>query len=225
MLRLFIKINVNFLKKTYFQLNLYLKYESTRNTKHQKLLGQTQHNKDTEKKILLQLRSSESFDKGFRNLVQTYQERLYWHIRQMVNLHDDADEVLQNTFIKIYKGIKNFRGDSKLYTWLYRIATNECMTFLKKKQKHMTVALDNEEGSVAHTLKADNYFDGDKVDVLLKQALATLPEKQRQVFVLRYFDELSYNDISELLNTSVGGLKASYHHAVKKIEAFVKNNI
>ncbi|BDS14423.1 RNA polymerase sigma factor [Aureispira anguillae] len=189
------------------------------------MLGESKDNKDTEKKILSQLRTPQSFEKGFRNLVQSYQERLYWHIRQMVNGHNDADEVLQNTFIKIYKGIKNFRGDSKLYTWLYRIATNECITFLKKKKKYATIDLDHEEGGLVNTLQADNYFDGDKATLLLNQALNCLPDKQRQVFVLRYFDELTYKEMSELLETSVGGLKASYHHAVKKIELFVKENL
>jgi len=189
------------------------------------LLGQAEHNKDTEKKILLLLSNSQSSEKGFRMLVQTYQERLYWHIRQMVESHDDTDEVLQNTFIKIYKGIKNFRGEAKLYTWLYRIATNECLTFLKKKQRHKVVALDNEESGLVNTLKAENYFEGDQAMLLLRKALETLPEKQKQVFVLRYFDELSYKDISAMLDVSVGGLKASYHHAVKKIEAFVKDNV
>jgi RNA polymerase sigma-70 factor (ECF subfamily) len=189
------------------------------------LLGEFQHNNDIEKEILLQLRSSKSFNTGFSLLVKTYQERLYWHIRQMVNIHDDADEVLQNTFIKIFKGIKNFRGDAKLYTWLYRIATNECITFLKKKKKHATVELDSEDSSIADSLKADSYFDEDNATFVLQQALEVLPEKQKQVFVLRYFDELPYKDISAMLNTSVGGLKASYHHAVKKIEAFVKKRV
>jgi len=189
------------------------------------LLGEFQHSKDTEKEILLQLRSSKSFNAGFSLLVKTYQERLYWHIRQMVNVHDDADEVLQNAFIKIFKGIKNFRGDAKLYTWLYRIATNECITFLKKKKKYATVELDNEDSGIADSLKADSYFDGDDATYILKQALETLPEKQKQVFVLRYFDELTYKEISTMLDTSVGGLKASYHHAVKKIEAFVKKRV
>lgn len=186
------------------------------------MLGQSQHNKDTEKKILLQLRSAQSFESGFRALVQTYQERLYWHIRQMVNLHDDADEVMQNTFIKVYKGIQKFRGDAKLYTWLYRIATNESISFLKKKKKYATVELDDGESGIANRLEADSYFDGDKATIILKEALETLPKKQKQVFILRYFDELTYKEISEMLDTSVGGLKASYHHAVKKIEAFVK---
>ena len=189
------------------------------------LLGQSHDNKDTEKKILLQLRNAQSFESGFRALVQTYQERLYWHIRQMVNLHDDADEVMQNTFIKVYKGIQKFRGEAKLYTWLYRIATNECISFLKKKKKYATLDLDDGASGMANNLEADSYFDGDKATIILKQALETLPEKQKQVFVLRYFDELSYKEISDILDTSVGGLKASYHHAVKKIEDFVKSRV
>ena len=188
-------------------------------------MGELKNSKDTEKKILSLLRTPQSFERGFRCLVQSYQERLYWHIRQMVNLHDDADEVLQNTFIKIYKGINNFRGDAQLYTWLYRIATNESITFLKKKKKYATVDLDNEESGLVNSLQADNYFDGEKATLLLTQALDHLPDKQRQVFVMRYFDELSYKEISNILNTSVGGLKASYHHAVKKIEAYVKSNV
>lgn len=189
------------------------------------MLGQSEHNKDTEKKILSELRKAQSFESGFRKLVQLYQERLYWHIRQMLDSHDDTDEVLQNTFIKVYKGIKHFRGDSKLYTWMYRIATNESITFLKKKKKYATIDLDHEESGLAHKLKADDYFDGNQATQLLKRALDCLPDKQRQVFVLRYYDELSYKEMSEILDTSVGGLKASYHHAVKKIETFVKENI
>lgn len=189
------------------------------------MLKSAEHNKGTEKKILSQLRKPQSFDKGFRFLVETYQKRLYWHIRQLVNLHDDADEVLQNTFIKVYRGIKNFRGDAQLYTWMHRIGTNEALTFLKKKKKRATVGLDNEESGLMETLEADRYFDGDKATALLQEALEVLPKKQRQVFAFRYYDELSYNEISEIVGTSVGGLKASYHHAVKKIEAYVRANI
>ena len=191
------------------------------------MLGEPQHkkDKDTEKNILLQLRNSQSFEKGFRLLVQTYQERLYWHIRKMVIIHDDADEVLQNTFIKVFKGFKNFRGDAKLYAWLYRIATNECLTFLKKRKKHSTIDLDNDESGIANSLKADSYFSGDDAIVVLNKAMDILPKKQKQVFVMRYYDQLSYKDISEMLDTSVGGLKASYHHAVKKIERYVKDNV
>jgi len=189
------------------------------------LLKSAEHNKGTEKKILSQLRESQSFDKGFRFLVETYQERLYWHIRKMVNLHDDADEVLQNTFIKVYRGIAKFRGDAQLYTWMHRIATNEALTFIKKKKKRATVDLDNEESGLIETLEADRYFDGDKATILLQAALEELPTKQRQVFAFRYHDELSYNEISKIVGTSVGGLKASYHHAVKKIEAYVRENM
>lgn len=190
------------------------------------MLGQPLHNNEIEKKILAELRTSSSFEKGFRLLVQTYQERLYWHIRKMLDTHDNADEVLQNTFIKIYKGIDNFRGDAQLYTWLYRIATNECLTFLSQKKKHQFhLDIDDYQNGVANTLEADDYFDENQATVLLKEAIETLPDKQRQVFVLRYYDELSYNEIAEILETSVGGLKASYHHAVKKIESFVKNKI
>lgn len=189
------------------------------------MLESVQHNKDTEKIILSQLRKPQSFEKGFRFLVQTYQERLYWHIRKLVNLQDDTDEVLQNTFIKVYRGITKFRGDAQLYTWMYRIATNEALTFLKKKKKHATVDLDNEESGLMESLEADKYFDGDRATVLLQEALEQLPEKQRQVFVFRYYDELSYKEISEIVDTSVGGLKASYHHAVKKIEIYLRENI
>ena len=189
------------------------------------MLELVEQNKDTEKKILSQLRKPQSFEKGFRLLVQTYQERLYWHARQLVNVHDDADEVLQNTFIKVYRGIKNFRGEAQLYTWMYRITTNEALTFLKKKKRRATVGLDNEKSGLIERLEADKYFDGDRATILLQEALKQLPEKQRQVFVFRYYDELSYNEISEIVGTSVGGLKASYHHAVKKIEVYVRANI
>lgn len=189
------------------------------------MLGQPLHNKDIEKKILLELRTTQSFEKGFRLLVQTYQERLYWHIQKMLDSHNDTDEVLQNTFIKIYKGIESFRGDAQLYTWLYRIATNECLTFLSKKKKLKLVELDNAESGLANTLQADDYFDEEQATIILKQAIEALPEKQKQVFVMRYYDELSYNEMAEILDITVGGLKASYHHAVKKIEAYVKSKM
>lgn len=185
----------------------------------------SEHNKDTEKKILSQLRNSQSFERGFRLLVNEYKERLYWHIRNMVTYHDDADEVLQNTFIKVFKGFKNFRGDSKLYTWLYRIATNESISFLNKRKKRATVDIDNDDIGLMHVLKADTYFDSDRATVLLNNALEILPIKQKQVFIMRYYDQLAYKQISATLDTSVGGLKASYHHAVKKIEAFVRANL
>ena len=151
-----------------------------------------------------------------------YQERLYWHVRRMVFEHDDANDVIQNTFIKVYKSINKFEGKSKLYTWLYRIATNEAITFLNKKKKKSTASLDNEENNLDNQLKADEYFDGDEIQRKLYEALDQLPEKQKAVFNLRYFEAMSYAEMSEVLQTSVGGLKASYHHAVKKIEIYLK---
>ncbi len=182
--------------------------------------NQREHNKDTEKKILSQLRKSQSFEQGFSELVKTYQERLYWHIRSMVGQHHEADEVLQNTFIKIYKGIKNFRGEAALYTWMHRIATNESLSHLKKQQRRATVALEDGGGNLQQQSSTDG-LNGDQITQLLQAALNTLPEKQRQVFIWRYYENLTYQEIAQQSGTSVGGLKASYHHAVKKIEAFV----
>ncbi|MGH1335420.1 MAG: RNA polymerase sigma factor [Aureispira sp.] len=179
------------------------------------------HNKDTEKKILSQLRKSQSFEQGFSALVQTYQERLYWHIRSIVGQHHEADEVLQNTFIKIYKGLKNFRGEAALYTWMHRIATNESLSYLKKQKRRATVALDESPAGTLSNQGSTDSLDGDQITRLLQRALETLPNKQQQVFLWRYYENLSYQEISNRSGTSVGGLKASYHHAVKKIETFV----
>jgi len=154
-------------------------------------------------------------EQGFRLLMVTYQERLYAHIRRMVNEHEDANDVLQNTFIKVFRSIERFQGNSQLYTWLYRIATNETITFLNKKKKKSTTSIDNEELNIANRLSADSYFDGESAQRSLKRALESLPEKQKLVFNMRYYDEMPYQVISEVLETSVGALKASYHHAVK----------
>ncbi|MCB9037227.1 MAG: sigma-70 family RNA polymerase sigma factor [Lewinellaceae bacterium] len=154
--------------------------------------------------------------------MEKYQERLYWHIRRMVYDHEDANDVIQDCFLKVYRNIHNFEKKSKLYTWLYRIATNEAITFLKKKQRRSAAPIDDGENNLANGLRADAYFDADEAQARLQRALEALPEKQRLVFNMRYFEELSYKDISEVLDTSVGALKASYHHAVKKIEAFFK---
>ncbi len=170
------------------------------------------------------LQKKETLNQGFRLLVQQYQERLYWHIRRMVHLHEDANDVLQNVFIKVFRNIKNFKGDSKLYTWLYRIATNEAITFINKAKKKKTEGIDNDKNSPILQLKAATFFDGDEIQHKLKLAIEKLPEKQQLVFNMRYYDDMSYQDISEVVGTSVGGLKASYHHAVKKIEAFFKEN-
>ncbi len=155
---------------------------------------------------------------GFRLLMQKYQEKIYWHIRRIVLNHEEANDVVQNTFIKVYKNIDRFEGKSKLYTWIYRIATNEAISH-KKRSKTM-YSLDQEEGNVVNTLKADEYFDGSEIQAHLFAAIETLPDKQRVVFQMRYFDEISYRDLSEVLDTSEGALKASFHHAVKKIESY-----
>ncbi len=179
----------------------------------------------TDDQILSLLQTEENYEKGFRVLMEAYQERLYWHIRKMVHQHDDANDVIQNTFIKVYRSIGKFEGKSKLYTWLYRIATNESITFLNKKKKKATSSIDDEDANLSNRLKADEYFDGDEIQYQLQLALETLPEKQKMVFNMRYFDEVSYADMSEILETSVGALKASYHHASKKIEAFLKASV
>ena len=157
---------------------------------------------------------------AFSKVIEHYSSSLYWQIRRMVIDHDDANDVLQNTFLKAWTSIDNFRGDARLSTWLYKIAINESITFINKKKVQNNISLDDDDSFLTNSLESDEWFDGDQAQVLLQQAIATLPEKQRLVFNMRYYDEMKYEDISEILNTSVGALKASYHHAVKKIEAF-----
>ncbi len=173
--------------------------------------------------LVEQLKHKQSRAKAFEVLVDTYKERLYWHVRRIVLIHDDADDVLQNTFIKIYRNIDSFKGDSKLYSWMYRIATNEALSFIKSKSRKLGVPTDEMFDRMANNLREDVYFDGDEIQLKLQQAIAALPEKQKLVFNMRYFEELKYEEISEILKTSVGGLKASYHLAAKKIEAFLKD--
>ena len=175
-----------------------------------------------EETLIENLKQKDTQAKAFEVLINTYKERLYWHIRRIVLNHDDTDDVLQNTFIKIFRNIDKFKGDSKLYSWMYRIATNEALTFLKVKSKKLGV--DNEElqERMANNLQADVYFEGDEIQLKLQKAIALLPEKQKLVFNMKYFEELKYEEISEILETSVGGLKASYHLAVKKIEDSLK---
>jgi len=177
-----------------------------------------------EEQFVNDLKNTSSQAKAFEVLVNTYKERLYWHIRRIVLNHDDADDVLQNTFIKVYKGIGNFKGESKLYSWLYRIATNESLTFLKQRQRKSGITDQEVQEQLIGSLEADVYFDGDEIQLKLQQALARLPEKQKLVFNMKYFQEMKYEEISEILETSVGGLKASYHLAVKKIETFLKED-
>ncbi len=173
--------------------------------------------------IIALLSESKTFEEGFRLLMQKYQSTLYRHVRRLVLDHDDTDDVIQNAFIKIFRNIERFEGRSKLYTWLYRIATNEAITFLNNRKRKNTDTLDDPHAYyVAEKLTADAFFDGDDIQLKLQQALATLPDKQKAVFNLRYYDEMPYEEMSEILDTSVGALKASYHHAAKKIEAFFK---
>lgn len=161
-------------------------------------------------------------EQAFNLLVKSYSQRLYWHIRRMVVNHADADDVLQNTFVKAWKALPNFRSDANIYTWMYRIATNESLTFLRKKKENLR--FDDVSYSISKNLEADAFFDGDDVQMKLQLAIAQLPEKQRAVFNLRYFDEMAYKEMAEILDTSVGALKASYHHAVKKIEDYLSNH-
>jgi RNA polymerase sigma-70 factor (ECF subfamily) len=176
----------------------------------------------SDREILDRFANVKTRNDAFNVLVRQYQQRLYWHIRKMVLDHDDADDILQNTFIKAFKALDNFREDSKIYTWLYKIATNECITFLNNKKKRFFVPMVDVEYQLSQNLETDAYFSGDRIQMKLQQALLTLPDKQRLVFNMKYFDDLKYEEISEILGTSVGALKASYHHAVKKIEEFIK---
>tara|TARA_B100001939_G_scaffold60562_1_gene49634 strand:- start:517 stop:1059 length:543 start_codon:yes stop_codon:yes gene_type:complete len=170
------------------------------------------------------LKQSDSKDEAFTRLVQEYKERLYWHIRKIVLDHDDANDVVQNTFIKVHLNIENFNENSTLFTWMYRIATNEALNFIKSKAKK--IGLKNEEWieAIADNLEADPFFDGDEAALILQKEISKLPEKQRIVFNMRYFDGMNYDSISEILDTSVGALKASYHHAVKKIKTKLTND-
>jgi RNA polymerase sigma-70 factor (ECF subfamily) len=175
-------------------------------------------------KIIELCLDEESRSYGFNLLVRKYQKRLYFHIRKMVIVHDDADDVLQQTFIKAWKSITLFRGESQLYTWLYRIASNACIDFLKAKQKRNHIDIDQVAESYLNALEEDPLYTGDDMEREFQKALLTLPDKQRLVFNLKYFEELKYEEISQITGTSVGGLKASYHHAVEKIKAFIKQD-
>lgn len=174
---------------------------------------------------ILDFMFSGKMDTGFQLLVDKYQERLYWHIRRMVTFHEDADDVLQNTFVKVYKSIHKFKKEAKLFTWMYRIATNESITHLNKKKKQRLVSDGESLSHLEQKLVADSYFDASDIQVQLQLAINLLPKTQKAVFCMRYYDELSYKEISAILETSVGSLKASYHHAVKKIEHYLKRNI
>lgn len=175
-------------------------------------------------KLILELfRDEKTRNTALAQLIEKYQQRLYWHIRKIVIDHDDSDDVLQTTFIKVWKGLDNFKEESQLYTWIYRIATNEALSMLRQKQRRNTSSLHPIEYELSKNLESDNYFTGDEIQLRLQQAILTLPEKQRLVFNMRYYDEMPYEQMSEILETSVGALKASYHIAAKKIEELLVN--
>jgi RNA polymerase sigma-70 factor (ECF subfamily) len=178
----------------------------------------------SDKELLDMFRANETRSYAFNLIVRKYQERIYWHIRKIVISHDDADDVIQNTFLKVWTGLDGFREDSQLFTWLYRIATNESLTFLKKKKTKFLVPLDDVEQQLSRTLESDAHVDGEAIQIKLQKAILTLPDKQKLVFNLKYFEEMKYEDMSEILGTSVGALKASYHHAVKKIEKYMESD-
>jgi RNA polymerase sigma-70 factor (ECF subfamily) len=178
----------------------------------------------SDSELLVQFRNPVTKERAFTAIIKKYQEKLYWHVRRMVIDHEDANDVLQNVFIRVWNGLENFREDSQLYTWLYRIATNETLTFLEQQKKRTAVSLNDVESGLSNKIKADRYFDSNKLEWKLQLAIQQLPEKQRVVFQLRYYDEMPYEEMSRVLETSEGALKASYHHAVKKIEDYIKNH-
>lgn len=173
--------------------------------------------------ILAAFKNEKTRETAFTQLVRKYQERLYWHVRRMVVDHEDTNDVLQNTFIKVWKNLEDFREEANLYTWLYRIATNETLTWIEQQKKRTSISLSDTESTLANKLEAQKGFDINKLEWRLQQAIQSLPEKQRIVFNLRYYDEMPYEEMATVLETSVGALKASYHHAVKKVEAFLIN--
>jgi RNA polymerase sigma factor (sigma-70 family) len=177
-----------------------------------------------DKELLEKVRMPETKNYGFNLLVHAYQQKVYWHVRKMVIDHDDADDITQEVFIKIYKHIDTFREDSQLFTWIYRIATNECLSFLQRKKRRFFLPIGDVEAELTSKLDSSPYLSGDEIQLRLQKALLKLPDKQRIVFNMKYFEDLTYEEISEITNTSVGALKASYHHAVKKIEEFLQSD-
>ena len=178
----------------------------------------------SDKDIINLIKNKDSKEKGFNLLLDKYQKRLYWNIRNIVIAHEDTDDVLQNTCIKIWKGLDNFRGDSSLFTWLYRISVNESLQHIKQNKKHQILWYNNESNVLLEKLESDTFFDGDEAEKRLQKAIIQLPKKQRLVFNMKYYEHLKYDQMSEILGTSVGALKASYHLAIKKIEKFLLNN-
>lgn len=182
-------------------------------------------NNYNEKEIIALLQDPTRQREAFECIVREYSEQLYWQIRRLVLSHEDANDLLQNTSIKAWTNIDYFRGDAKMSTWLYRIALNECLTFLNKQRASNQLSIDDADMEMLNKLESDTYFDGDDTQKIFLQAIHTLPEKQQIVFNLKYFKEMKYEEISEIVGTSIGALKASYHHAVKKIEAFLEKHL
>jgi RNA polymerase sigma-70 factor (ECF subfamily) len=180
--------------------------------------------KKEDQEILLLIRNERTRTEGFNRLVAHYQHEVYWLIRRMVIDHNDADDLAQETFIKIWKNLPNFRGDSALFTWIYRIAVNEALVFLRKKRISSVLSLSSLEEKMGNSLQNDAFYDGDRIDELFQKALLTLPDKQRLVFNMKYFEEMTYEDISSVTGTSTGALKASYHHAVMKIQKIITSS-
>ena len=174
--------------------------------------------------LLVQFRNPATKEAAYTTIIKKYQERLYWHVRRMVVDHDDANDILQNVFIRVWKALENFKEESQLYTWLYRIATNESLTFIEGQKKRSAISLSDVETGLSNKIRADKHFDANKAEWKLQLAIQHLPEKQRVVFTLRYYDEMPYEEMSRVLDTSEGALKASYHHAVKKIEDYMLNH-
>ncbi len=177
-----------------------------------------------DKELLEKFANPESRNLAFNQLVRKYQQKIYWHIRKMVIDHEDADDLTQEVFIKVWKNLENFRQDAQLYTWLYRIATNECLTFLSSKKRKFFLPINDVASELAEKIDSSPDIAGDEIQIKLQKALLRLPDKQRLVFNMKYYDEMKYEEMSEILGTSVGALKASYHHAVKKIEEFLKQD-
>ena len=177
----------------------------------------------SDNEMMTLFRIPEKRENAFNLIVKKYQERLYWHIRKILIDHNDTDDILQNTFLKVWSALENFREDASLYTWLYRIATNESLTFINSNKRRSMVPMNDTSEFLMNNLESDEYFDWDEIQLRLQEAILKLPEKQRIVFNLKYFEEMKYEDMSQVLDTSVGALKASFHHAVKKVEEYLKN--
>jgi RNA polymerase sigma-70 factor (ECF subfamily) len=185
---------------------------------------QAGHNLYTDEEIIALFAKADMQHTAFTALVHKYQQRLYWHIRRLVVTHDDTDDILQNVLIKVWNNLATFRQEANLFTWLYRIATNETLSWLNAQKKYVAVPIDGNDEFFHNRLQAQSHFDPSKIEWRLQQAIGTLPEKQKLVFCMRYYDETPYEDMSQILGTSVGALKASYHHAVKKVEEFLGKN-